>query len=459
MALVATMAKQPQIQVNRLDSKELEYELKFRGFELGTTVDANRKTLRSILKMEKSHNASMHKPSVYPYQFEEDILAIESNIAEIRKIIEEFVGDKTTTTYLKCHTKVMHTINRCDRSVPVSEEHKMKKTTLLVELCTLSSDLDEKTKQPLLTRTSTQMSLHAGPRATGSRIEDEDNVKLNDSDADSEETDFDTPHRTKLIPVLHWNKKFSGHTSKQSLCSFLADVEELRVARQMSYKHLLSSAYDLFTDDALMWYKANRRSLSTWSSLVSKLREEYQPADFVDKLLDEARQRTQGVKEPIGSYLTIMAVYFDRLKDLGERLTEESKLRLLRKNLNPFFQAQLCLVTIDTVDQLRKLGRQIEQTRIATEDYKPPSAISSKTLEPELTCVVVDEPIVSPEIDAVQHRPVQTDSKIKCFNCSKIGHLARLCPDRFHKKCYGCGKEGFTKRNCPNKCSEKELAR
>ena len=41
---------------------------------------------------------------------------------------------------------------------------------------------------------------------------------------------------------------------------------------------------------------------------------------------------------------------------------------------------------------------------------------------------------------------VRPETERKCFNCGKIGHVARSC--EVPRKCFNCAKPGHTDRNC-----------
>ena len=154
--------------------------------------------------------------------------------------------------------------------------------------------------------------------------------------------------------------------------------------------------------------------------------------------MEEIKRRTQGSNENIGFYLAVMQSLFSRL---SFPLSETVKLRILLRNILPFYQTQLGLVEITSITQLLKLGRQLEAKKEAVESYVPPSFSASNSLEPDLA--YIDLEVNSSSVDAIERN-------ITCYNCKRPGHTRYNCKETFIKKCYNCGKIGFTVRTCPN---------
>lgn len=69
----------------------------------------------------------------------------------------------------------------------------------------------------------------------------------------------------KPIPVSKWNLKFFGDLKSISVNAFIEPVGELGVARNVTREELFNSGADLFTDQALLWYRDARIGTSWWS--------------------------------------------------------------------------------------------------------------------------------------------------------------------------------------------------
>ncbi|GLV33200.1 hypothetical protein CBL_20077 [Carabus blaptoides fortunei] len=67
-------------------------------------------------------------------------------------------------------------------------------------------------------------------------------------------------------------------------------------------------------------------------------------------------------------------------------VSEATKLRIMMRNINPYFQQLLALTDIDSVEDLLKLSRRLEHRRAAINAYVPPSR-NHRALEPDLAYV------------------------------------------------------------------------
>jgi hypothetical protein len=236
-----------------------------------------------------------------------------------------------------------------------------------------------------------------------------------------------------------------------SLSAFLARVEELMVARHATKQDLFDCAIDLFSGKALIWYRAHRKNATDWNSLVTLLRGQFQPADYNDRLFDEIRQRTQGSDETIGLYLAVMDSLFDRLTI---KVAEPVRLKIILRNLSPFYQSQIGVHPVRSRDELLGIGRVLEARKASVESFVPPvTRKNRKFLEPDLAYVSSGPSTAAiASTDEPSSSASPNRQNVTCWNCQKLGHIRSKCPAPKKLLCYRCGKPDHTVRNCPN-CS------
>ncbi|KAJ8968492.1 hypothetical protein NQ317_014542, partial [Molorchus minor] len=373
-----------KMKINRLAQDELTYELTIRGIGTGT-CEQMRISLSRAIQMEKE-GASVKRPP-HPYSFEEDVTAITGKLKDAKTGIEAFSEGRTGNQYAKWETKLNHLLGRIEWiNVSEGDEEKQKiKSEFLAKIFGLMSELDNKAKQyEIQSLTPAEISLLRLEELSSGDSGDED--RHNETlPGTSRASDAGAMRRfVKSTPVAKWDLNFSGEKKGMSLNAFLQRVEELRVARHVSRDELFDTAVDLFKGKALIWYRAVRKEVNHWDDLVKLLREEFQPCDYNEKLFEEIKRRTQGSDESIGIYLSIMSAMFSRLTcPVGE----DVQLKIIMRNISPFYQTQLGLVDITSITQLRTLGRKLEARREAVEAFSLPSRRSTNALEPDLAYV------------------------------------------------------------------------
>lgn len=431
-----------KLDVDRLHKDELIWELRSRGIAESDNVDALRKSLRSALSLEK--DASFNQPIPFEGDASEELNICQTKLNDITEFLTTFSGSVGQVRRLE--TKICHTYNRLERITSDDPDLMCKRAVLRKGLMEMISVYNSKNlalkpvQQNVLTdlrlqdippSTSGNTETHSPPPVTSSpRVPPIPNNDLNLNNSFNVNSSF-------TVPVYKWQIKFSGLPT-ESFNSFLEEVEEHCISRNVNKANLFSSARDLFAGDALRMYNWFKRYASDWDSLIKLMKEEYVPS--ADKLWQQILSRTQGASESIGLYVAIMTSLFDRMPT---HVSDSLRMQVLRRNILPFFQERLALTEIRSPFELIELCRKIEEIRESVDNFKPPN-LSSLSLEPDLAYKG------SPR----QSRPTVNEIQIReqtCWRCKTPGHFAKDCPKRKHDfRCFGCGKEGFTKNSCPN---------
>lgn len=256
--------------------------------------------------------------------------------------------------------------------------------------------------------------------------------------------------RPKYVPVYKWGLKFDN--TGPSIAAFLERVEELRRARGVTHQELYESAVDLFAGSALVWYRAASARIQSWHQLTRELREVFQPADYDIRLYQEIFNRLQGENEPIDLYIAAMEGLYSRL---SVAVPDSTRLAQIYHNLHPQLQDRLALCDIQTLEQLRSMGRRAEAGRLSM--VRPRlSTRRDATLEPDLAYQESNRRrgFSQGQVAILQPTQERERREITCWNCRDKGHRFRFCRQPKKKFCFGCGQDNVLKRDCI-KCRSK----
>lgn len=206
---------------------------------------------------------------------------------------------------------------------------------------------------------------------------------------------------------------------------------------------MLNCAFTLFSGTALTWFRAIRDSVFTWKDLTNKLRETYLSAEYEKDVWQDIRTRTQGVAEKCAIYIAVMQNLFNKLRS---KPSENTCLKIIRRNMLPFIQNQLALSTIRTIDQLISKSRQVEDVYLRSLRIKPPPSQPNLVTETDL---MYRKPRGQVNIvSEVGGREPIGSSRSVCYNYREIGHFKRNCPHPPVRRCFKCGRLGQTIRSC-----------
>ncbi|VEN61770.1 unnamed protein product, partial [Callosobruchus maculatus] len=233
----------------------------------------------------------------YLVPFDDECSGYSSSLESITTCIVDFEGSVSDSMYRVIKSRLAHVYDRVKRlKLPVDnvDEAVTFKNESLATTLKLESDLSDKAS-----------SSHGEASSNVEQIAPIINVPVPV-----------VTYISKSAPLSEWPVKFKG--DGRDVFTFLERVTELALSRKVSEQDLFDSAVELFSGDAVVWYRSIRSSVTDWQSLVARL------------------------KPP----------------------AETTKVNIIRKNLLPEYITQLALVEdLVTVSRLSVLARRIEEAR------------------------------------------------------------------------------------------------
>lgn len=400
--------------VNYLLTDELKYEISIRGSVPKPTQEDRRKQLRVLLKREESQSPQSR---ISPYDFDTDLAEMQVTFASLQGLVADFNENSLSSISKRISARIAHLSSRYSRVVSENDKQKSVLSSFDDELMLLEGEF-------LLKVDSYELS----------KLNIRDNT-LAAASSPVTSVPRNTSPVKHYVPVWKWNLHFSGDSSKESLTAFLERVKELRESRGVSQDDLFSSATDLFAGSALIWFRSVKHTVHTWAQLEAKLRETFLSPFYDEDLLSEIKRRTQGDGENVLMFIATIQGLFSKLSSPP---SEVEQVRMIRRNLLPYFIGQMALQDISTFSDLNRLCKQLETSRQLMNDFKPPpSRKANRLLEPSLAYTAVDDSVVA------------ISTSLICWNCRKPDHVYSRCPETRTLFCFGCGKQGVTKSSCP----------
>ncbi|CAH2249835.1 jg6096 [Pararge aegeria aegeria] len=292
------------------------------------------------------------------------------------------------------------------------------------------------------------------------------------SDKQSDSTILSVTCERNLISEIS-KIKYSGKTCVRA---FIQKVEEFVTSRSITYDKLLTFAYEIFTEDALHWYRCVKDNATSWNELVLLLKQDFGSQDYDYRLLAEIRSRTQGESENIAVYLSIMHGMFSRL---GKKISDEDKLEILLHNIRPCYASTLASAKeISDVEQLKTLCRNYETIQSRLTQFHEPPKVTSDTVAPEFAYASTSSANTTykyaklfnnyksypfnfnqtyknqsnknlPAVAAVSANVAEEKRQVYCPRCRSETHSLRQCTKPRFLICFKCGKKDVRYPDCP----------
>lgn len=388
---------------NLLHKDELIYEVKIRHGVPAEDVNALRTQLRKLVK---------EYPSDEIVNFEGDVVAelgnTSSKLEELSQLITPTSRNLTLKSLNRIQALAHHLFHRLTRITPDNANL----AACNEQMETLNKYLSKLDNLFQIFKTSTQYHI---PEESPEVVVDPVPVAMG-----------------KYQTVGSLNLKYDGRTCVKV---FLQRLDELCKSRGIPEGRLFVSAVELFEGDALQWYRSVKPECTSWTQLESLLLAEFLPFDYDRRLMKEIRSRTQGSQESISSYIGVMLNYFSRL---SSPLTEKEKFDIVYTNLRPDYSVPLALAPVESLGELKRVCRVLEDSWHRANTFVEPPRPSSSALASDLGCK-----------SSPRARVETTSPKIFCPRCRSDTHSLRDCRSR-DIVCFRCGKKDVRSTSCPD---------
>ncbi|XP_063627476.1 uncharacterized protein LOC134798981 [Cydia splendana] len=326
-----------------LQKAELEYEVILRGGSTGSVQDLRSQIVKLAIPPEDILESHL-EPAV-------DLDAVKDSLTKSQTMLASLKSKFDKTLFLRTENLLHHIYHRLRRISNVSatlvDQHKNYCTTFNNQYKEIT------TLRPASTSNANAVSV-LEPEATA---------------------------------VLHCDRNLTSdlaklkYSGKACVFSFIQRVEEFVEVRNISKDRVLKFAYEIFTDDALHWFRCNKESFQSWDDVVVLLKKDFSPKNYDYRLTNEIKYRTQGEQENISIYLSIMHGMFSRLV---KPLSEEEKLEIILHNIRPCYASTLAASPeIKDLKTLKTLCTNYEDIQSRLSLFHEPPRVTSETLAPE----------------------------------------------------------------------------
>lgn len=361
-----------KMHLDYLNKEELEYELEIRG--VTNTENTTNKDMIRILRgllMNETENTKILLECSRPVN--EELTECSKKLEAVKALL---VPITSLAQQRRLETKLVHIINRLERITTNDEEMLLHKSQLLASSANAMVDFKELVEADI----KSKKNIPLDPIFNLENISPVLSTPIKEIQSQATVSVDQPSVHFRHIPVSKWNIKFSGQDDSMGLNEFLERVHELAFARGVSKSELFTAAVELLEGKALVWFRCASRSVNDWDELCMRMKEEFLPSDYSERLWEQIKKRTQGENESVGLYLAVMDNLFNRL---NSHVSETVRLRTICRNLLPYYQKQLALIEITTESQLRQLCKKIENNRESIKNFNPPTK-SNLSLEIDL---------------------------------------------------------------------------
>lgn len=462
-----------------LNKAELEYEVRIRLEDPATTVLLLRKQILQLALFTPSEDIL-----ISPLPIEEDLPLLDSTLNYLdNKIQVATTGD---LRYLKLiETYLNHIYYRLDRiDIDLYPNHKSTYDSLKTKFEQFEKQFESFTFLPAETVEPVQVAASVPlPLTPAQCLPALPPYSIGSPPVSTAQA---ASHMISSPNPLHVFKDLRKYSFNGKSCprSFLQKLNEYCICRGLNKDLLISQAYELFTDNALHWFRYvyGQNPNLTWDELSQLLIQNFSEYDYDYKLLEAIKTRTQGRDEPIIIYISIISGMFSRL---SKKLSEADKLEIILRNIRPCYSVFVALKDIVSIESLVATCQNYERFMDRDKQFKEPVSlqhpltaefnykysVSNSTSSQNSTSVSnsTSKPSPNPQtptsfnkfrsgpsynsgqVNAL-NQPKLPDQNIFCYRCRIHGHNLMTCTQPHFLICFKCGLKGYKLTDCP-KCN------
>ena len=265
------------------------------------------------------------------------------------------------------------------------------------------------------------------------------------------------PTRGELLKDCLRQKIQFGGKRDGSVLTFIRDFEGTLRIFHASEGLGMEVIPSLLFDEAKTWWEAVGLGIRTFDDFRKEIKESFLPSDFDYKLEEEIRNRRQGPSEPIDVFANKVVA---TNRKLSSPLNEAELCKVLCRNVHKDYVGEVVRLKPTGIQQLREVGRQVEEIKQREREYQNPQLTSSIESTLNVYSSSRDTKIGSASLNVRSGEACwnqQSNSSLEssvhadvltCFNCNTPGHVFKECSRPRIIFCYRCGAKGRTTKAC-----------
>ncbi|RXN37684.1 Retrovirus-related Pol poly from [Labeo rohita] len=191
---------------------------------------------------------------------------------------------------------------------------------------------------------------------------------------------------------------------------YLTRCQDFLALHPLTDVDILATFRSVLYGTARDWWEVARSSIKTWNEFESAFLSAFLSEDYEDELAERVRTRTQGERESIRDFAFTYRALCKRWKPT---LTDSELVKMILKNIKPYLASQL-RSRVSNVDELVKLGQQLERDYEQQQQYEGRMSFKQSTSMPQRP---------------ISNRPAEKEKPplVQCWRC-KGHHSPGHCP-------------------------------